>query len=98
VSELDVGFQRAVELDDVRDVRRERASPSTASHWLASSVNARKRAPVNARARGNSATSAQLWRLNELGLLEVRWDRVGEPVQKDHATRLLSEAREKGRW
>jgi hypothetical protein len=44
-----------------------------------------------------TASSAQLWRANECGLLEVR-DEPGEPVTRGEMKEILAEAARLGLW
>jgi hypothetical protein len=43
------------------------------------------------------ATGQQLWRLNQLGLVELR-DEPGEPLGRGPAKEVLSEAARRGLW
>ena len=105
-SELNDDFEQAVDLDDERDNRAgelQGFAPSTAplaSHVGTRVTYGRARAYKNPHARVNerAATSRQLWRLNQLGLLEIRWSRSGDPVSVDQAKKLLAETREQGLW
>ena len=43
------------------------------------------------------ASSAQLWRLNEIGALQLRRE-VGAPIPRDNAKQLLAELARAGVW
>jgi hypothetical protein len=44
-----------------------------------------------------AATASQCWRLNQLGLLEIR-EEPGDPIPRDVVKELLAEAVERGLW
>jgi hypothetical protein len=44
-----------------------------------------------------AATAAQCWRLNQLGLLEIR-EEPGEPIARDTVKELLADAVREGLW
>jgi hypothetical protein len=43
------------------------------------------------------ASSAQLWRMNQIGLIDVR-DEPGEPIPRDAAKEVLAEAARQRLW
>jgi hypothetical protein len=43
------------------------------------------------------ASSAQLWRLNQIGLIDVR-DEPGEPLERTTAKEILAEAAKRRLW
>lgn len=44
-----------------------------------------------------AASAAQCWRLNQLGLLQIR-EKPGEPIPRDVVKELLAEAVRRGLW
>jgi hypothetical protein len=52
---------------------------------------------VNGDAIRSAASAAQCWRLNQLGLLEIR-EEPGEPIPRDVVKELLAEAVRRGLW
>ena len=55
------------------------------------------RANANPTANRAAASAAQVWRMNQLGLLEIRKE-PGEPLNRDVVKELLAEAVRKGLW
>jgi hypothetical protein len=55
------------------------------------------RATAHRDAIESAATAAQCWRLNQLGLLELR-DEPGKPLARDVVKELLAEAVRRGLW
>jgi hypothetical protein len=59
--------------------------------------------PIRANPNGNAelaraaASQAQCWRMNMLGLLQLR-ETPGEPIARENAKRLLNEAVKRGLW
>jgi hypothetical protein len=56
-----------------------------------------KRDNANGNAIRAAASPAQLWRLNQLGLLEMR-ERPDDPIARDVVKELLADAVRQGLW
>jgi hypothetical protein len=55
------------------------------------------RAPANQYVNRAAASANQCWRLNQLGLLEIRAE-PGEPIPRDVVKQLLAEAVRRDLW
>ena len=71
-----------------------RQCDTSATRYVRDVLNREK---ANGTANRAAASAAQCWRLNQLGLLEIR-ETPAEPISRDVVKQLLAEAVKRGLW